>query len=128
MREEHATQAANLTGRVALVTGAGVGIGRAIALALAGAGAAVGIHFHRSREGAEETSAQIHRHNGQAHLLPGDLTCAEQAERAVDALIEKAGRLDILVNNAGSPLDRCRIEDCSLELWRRVFDVNVTSA
>jgi 3-oxoacyl-[acyl-carrier protein] reductase len=51
-----------------------------------------------------------------------------QALRVVDELIEKAGRLDILVNNAGSPIARSSIEDCSTDLWRQAFDVNVTSA
>jgi 3-oxoacyl-[acyl-carrier protein] reductase len=60
--------------------------------------------------------------------LPGDLTREEDANRVVDQLIAKTGRLDILFNNAGSPLEFTSIEKCSTELWRRVFDVNVTSA
>ncbi len=118
----------NLSGRVALVTGAGGGIGRASAWALAQAGANVGLHYHTSEKEAGETLELIRRHNGQAFLLPADLTVEEQAHAIVDRLVEQTGRLDILVNNAGAPLARAKIEDCPTDLWRRVFDVNVTSA
>jgi 3-oxoacyl-[acyl-carrier protein] reductase len=118
----------DLTGRVALVTGGGAGIGQAIVLALAEAGASVGIHYHTSRKTAEETSDLVRSLGRQAYLLPADLTIEEQAKATVDRLVELAGRLDVLVNNAGSPLTLARLEDCPTDLWRRAFDVNVTSA
>jgi 3-oxoacyl-[acyl-carrier protein] reductase len=118
----------DLTGRVALVTGGGVGIGRAVALALAGAGAFVGVHYHQSRGEAEQTLADIESVGGHGLLLPADLTAEEEAVTIVGQLVRKAKRLDILVNNAGSALSRARIEDCPTDLWRRAFDVNVTSA
>jgi 3-oxoacyl-[acyl-carrier protein] reductase len=118
----------NLSGRVALVTGAGVGIGRAVALALAGAGATVGIHYHSSAQEATETLAAVRSCGGNGFLLPADLTVEEQALGVVEQLVAQAGRLDILVNNAGSPVRMTRIEDCPTDLWRQVFDVNVNSA
>ena len=118
----------DLTGRVALVTGGAVGIGRAVVLALARAGAAVGVHYYQSVKEAEETAAVVREAGGRAFLLPADLTDEAQANGVVDRLVSEAGRLDVLVNNAGSPLTRSRIEDCPTDLWRRVFDVNVTSA
>lgn len=117
-----------LSGRVALVTGAGVGIGRASALALARAGADVGVHYHRSEDGARQTKREIEALGRRAWLVPGDLTEEAQAEGIVDHLLEQAGRLDVLFNNAGSPIQMVRLEECSLELWRRVFDVSATSA
>jgi 3-oxoacyl-[acyl-carrier protein] reductase len=102
----------DLTGRVALVTGAGVGIGRAVALQLAGAGAFIGIHFHSSAAQAEATLAAIRSAGGDGKLLPADLTQEDQADGVVDALVAAAGRLDILVNNSGSPLARSSIEEC----------------
>ena len=117
-----------LSGRVALVTGAGTGIGRAVAVALAEAGAVVGIHYNSSRAGAEQTLAAVTRHGGNGILLPADLTIEEQAKGIVDQLVAQAGRLDVLFNNAGSPVHRARIEDCPTDLWRQIFDVNVTAA
>lgn len=118
----------NMQGRVALITGAGVGIGRAAALALGCAGAFVGVHFNTSRSEAELTLAELRQRGADGMLLQADLAVEADANRIVDDLIAKAGRLDVLVNNAGSPLQRSRIEDCSTELWRQAFDVNVTSA
>ncbi len=117
-----------LTGRVALVTGAGVGIGRAIALSLAEAGAFVGIHYHRSAAEAAETLQQVKTNGGNGVLAQADLTVEEQAVGVVHRLVEQTGRLDILINNAGSPVASTRIEDCPTELWRQIFDVNMTSA
>jgi 3-oxoacyl-[acyl-carrier protein] reductase len=118
----------DLSGRVALVTGAAVGIGRAIALVLGGAGAFVGIHYHTSEREAEGTLIALRECGASGMLLKADLTVEEQAKATVDRLAAEAGRLDILVNNAGSPLRRARIEDCPTDLWRQVFDVNVTAA
>ncbi len=118
----------NLAGRAALVTGAGVGIGRAIAEALAGAGAFVGLHCHRSLDGAHAVLAGIHERGGRGVVLQADLTDAPQAIALVDQFAQAAGRFDILVNNAGSPVERARIEECSLDLWQQIIAVNLTSA
>jgi len=123
----NSSAAKSLSGRVALVTGGGVGIGRAIALALADAGAFVGIHFHSSKESAAQTLAEVIEKGEQGMLLPADLTREDEAKGVVEKLVAQAGRLDILVNNAGSPVQRSRIEDCSTELWRKIFDVNATA-
>ena len=122
------SSAHDLTGRVALVTGGAVGIGRAVVLALARAGATIGLHYHQSAADAENTATRVREVGRLAILLQADLTDEAAANGVVDHLLAQTGRLDILVNNAGSPLARSRIEDCSTDLWRRVFDVNVTSA
>ncbi len=118
----------SLQGRTALITGAGVGIGRAIAEALANAGVFVGLHCHRSLQGADESLNAIRARGGDGCILSANLTVPEQAVGMVDTFVANAGRLDILVNNAGTPVERARIEDCSLDLWRQVLDVNLTSA
>jgi 3-oxoacyl-[acyl-carrier protein] reductase len=118
----------SLDGRVALVTGAGVGIGQAAAVALARAGAVVGVHYHQSAVGARDTLDAIEKLGGRGVLLRADLTEERQASALVDDLVNFAGRLDILFNNAGSPVRMTPVADCSLELWRQVIDVNLTSA
>lgn len=118
----------SLADRAALITGAGTGIGRSIANALADAGAFVGLHCHRSVEGANETLNAIRSRGGTGVVLSADLAIADQATQLVDQFVAAAGRLDILINNAGSPIERRRIEDCPLDLWRQILDVNLTSA
>lgn len=118
----------NLKGRVALITGAGTGIGKAIALCLASYGAKIGIHYRSSKDEAIETLEQIKKLGSDGILIQADLVDEKQANLTVDTVVDKFGRLDILVNNAGSPVKRSRIEDCPLELWKSVFDVNMTSA
>lgn len=117
-----------LQGRVALVTGAGVGIGRAVAEVLASAGAFVGVHYRASADDARATLDSIVQAGGNGMLLQADLAVAEQCAGIVDQLVEEAGRLDILVNNAGSPVERAKLEDCSVDLWQQVLATNLTSA
>ena len=128
MRSISQSPSSDLTGRVALVTGAGVGIGRAIALALGSAGAFVGIHYHTSESGAGETLAALRDRGGDGLLLQADLAIEQEARTTVDRLVAARGRLDVLVNNAGSPIRLTRIEDCPSEHWRHVFDINLHSA
>lgn len=118
----------SLAGRVALVTGAGTGIGQASAILLAQAGATVAVHYRTSNAGAKQTLAEIERRGGGGFLVRADLAEEAQVKEAVRQVMATAGRLDILFNNAGSVIARAAIEECSLDLWRRVMDVNLTSA
>ncbi|HSC26346.1 MAG TPA: SDR family NAD(P)-dependent oxidoreductase [Vicinamibacterales bacterium] len=90
----------DLSGKVALVTGAGSGIGAAIAETLAGAGAHV---FATDRDGrtARETAARINAARGRAEAAVLDVTDEEACRTLAAAVLEQAGRVDILVNNAG---------------------------
>jgi 3-oxoacyl-[acyl-carrier protein] reductase len=117
----------SLEGQVALVTGAGAGIGRAIALELSACGAAVALHYHRSRQGAEDAVAQIRTDGRKAIAIAGDLTLRDDAERVVAQAAEALGPIDILINNAGDLVERRSFAEMSDDLWRRIFDLNVTS-
>jgi 3-oxoacyl-[acyl-carrier protein] reductase len=90
-----------LAGRVVLVTGGSRGIGAEIAVKAAAEGATVGVHYHTSREGAEQTVRRIRDDAGTAVAFEADVADGDAAERLVDAVIERFGRLDGLVNNAG---------------------------
>jgi acetoin reductase-like protein len=89
-----------LEGQVVIVTGAGSGIGRAIARRFAREGARVTVADINEGQ-AREVAAEIEASGGAALALKVDVTRREQAERMVDATVERFGRLDVLVNNAG---------------------------
>ncbi|MCX7706241.1 MAG: SDR family oxidoreductase, partial [bacterium] len=106
----------------------GTGIGKAIAICLAAYGAKIGVHYKSSKLEAEQTLEEIKKLGSDGILIQADLADEKQANITVDTVVSAFGRIDILVNNAGSPIQRSRIEDCPVELWKAVFDVNMTSA
>ena len=91
----------DLSGSVALVTGASRGIGAAIAVRLAEAGAAVAVAARSADEEPGGTVARIRERGGRAIALAVDVADEAQVGRAVDATVAALGRLDILVNCAG---------------------------
>ncbi len=121
-------QSLNLTGKVALISGAAVGIGRACALALGKAGATLGLHYYSSAQAAETLLAELSALGIKAVLLQADLSNEAQANAVVDKLLAETGRLDILVNNSGGLVKRAKIEDCTLADWNKSLDINLTSA
>jgi 3-oxoacyl-[acyl-carrier protein] reductase len=118
----------DLTGKVALVTGASSGIGHATAIALANCGAAVALNFNRNEIGAELLRKQISANGGRAVAIQADVTVAGDVDALVKRTTEELGPIDILVNNAGSLIERLRILDMSEERWDQVIDLNLKSA
>lgn len=113
----------DLSGKVAIVTGANAGIGQGIALALAQAGAdiaAVG------RSPADETVAQIRDMGRKAEIMAADLSSLSPVQRVVDETLDRLGGLDILVNNAGI-IRRADALDFSEADWDAVMDTNLKS-
>ena len=109
--------------KVALVTGAGSGIGRASAIALGEAGYSL-VLVGRRADKLEETAAALPR---QALIQVADIADEAAFEAAFEAARARFGRLDVLFNNAGVSAGG-RLEDLSLDAWRRVVDANLTGA
>jgi len=116
----------DLSGQVALVTGASRGIGRAIAVRLAGCGAKVA-GVARSLSGLEETLATIRAAGGTAEGFAGNVAEAADIQRIVEEVEAKFEKVHVLVNNAGVTRDglMLRMED---DAWREVIETNLTGA
>jgi SDR family mycofactocin-dependent oxidoreductase len=129
---------AELSGRVAFVTGAAHGQGRATALALAKAGAAIAAYdVARALEypgygmgtSAELDSlvAEIDAMGGSALAFAGDVRDDDAITRAVDATVERLGRIDILFNNAGI-CGYGLAHELTEEAWDAMIDINLKGA
>jgi 3-oxoacyl-[acyl-carrier protein] reductase len=110
----------DLSGRVAVVTGASRNIGRTIALALAEAGAAVTVNGHSDRAAADGVVGEIEGRGGKALAFMADVTDQAAVERMAAATVERFGRIDILVNNAAGRPER-KLDEMSLADWRGVL-------
>jgi len=110
----------DLSGRVAVVTGASRNIGRAIALALAEAGAAVTVNGHSNQAAADAVVGEIEARGGKALACMADVTDQAAVERMAAATVERFGRIDILVNNAAGRPER-KLDEMSLADWRGVL-------
>ena len=111
---------AELSGTVALVTGASSGIGEATAIALSERGARVALVARRG----DRLRAVAGRIGNGALVIEADITEQAQAERAVEQTVTEFGRLDTLVNNAGMML-LGPIENAPLDEWERMVDINI---
>ncbi|MEX5535789.1 SDR family NAD(P)-dependent oxidoreductase [Pseudomonas syringae] len=111
-----------LTGTVALVTGSSSGIGDATARALAARGARVAL-VARRKDRLDVLVAQIKEMGGSAFAVAADITDRNQAETAVQAVVEHFGRLDILINNAGLML-LGPIVGADPDEWNKMIAIN----
>jgi 3-oxoacyl-[acyl-carrier protein] reductase len=117
----------DLSGSVALVTGASRGIGAVIARRLAEAGVKVGVNYLSSPESAEEVVSSIISAGGEALLVEGDVAQEEPAKSTVQQVVSRWGRIDILVNNAGINRDRLLLR-MNTDDWDQVIQVNLRGA
>ncbi|WP_281040675.1 2-dehydro-3-deoxy-D-gluconate 5-dehydrogenase KduD [Rhizobium ruizarguesonis] len=114
----------DLSGRVAVVTGANTGLGQAIAAALAQAGASI---VAVGRSSMDETEALVKETGSRFHVIKADLANIEPVKGIVAETIQTFGGLDILVNNAGI-IRRADALDFTEEDWDAVIDVNLKTA
>jgi len=118
---------ADLSGKVAWITGAGSGIGEAAALALAREGAAVALSGRR-REPLQAVADRIAKAGGRALVAPADLGAQEAASGIAATIAKELGRLDILVNNAGANVLERSWAKLNAERVKTVLDANLNSA
>jgi len=119
----------DLTGKVAVITGAARNMGRAFALSLANRGASIVVHYHSagSEGDATETARLVEAAGARAMLAKGDLADPAQVETVFADAIDAFGRVDIVVNNAGLVVKK-PIAEATEEDFDRSFGVNAKAA
>lgn len=120
------TQKIDLTGRIALVTGASKGIGAAVAKAYAKAGAHV-ILLARNTKKLELVDDEIRAFGGEATLIPLDLMNLEEVDKLGPSIYEKFGKLDIFVGNAGFLGTLGPLVQISNREFQHVMDINLSA-
>ena len=123
---DHWKQGFDLTGQVAVVTGAGRGIGEGIAEAFADAGASVVVAARRTAE-IEAVAGAIEARGGRALAVTTDVTDDAALERLADAAVERFGGLSIWVNNAGGSRVRKPLVEQTREEWDGSLALNLSS-
>jgi NAD(P)-dependent dehydrogenase (short-subunit alcohol dehydrogenase family) len=116
----------DLSGKLALITGASKGLGKAMALSLSQAGAAIAL-VSRDREKLDGVHLEIEKLGGKAQVFVADVRDEASITKLEAEVREKLGKVQILINNAGINI-RKNLIDFSLEEWRSVVDTNLTSA
>src|ERR1700733_1118794 len=116
-----------LTGKVAIVTGAGRNIGRAIALALAEGGASIVVNARSNRAEVDAVARAVEALGGKALVHISDVADAAAVQAMVDAAVKQFGRLDLLVNNAALRREKPFAEMDYAE-WREILDVTLDGA
>ena len=118
----------DLTGKVALITGASSGIGAATAVVFADLGAKVAIGYHQNQKGAEQVRDSILAAGGQVIAIQADVREPAGIRTLVEATTAQFGPIDILVNNAGSLVERMKILEVTAEKWDNIMNLNLKSA
>lgn len=113
---------AGFDGRVVVVTGGALGIGRATTLAFGHAGEFVYV-LDIDSDGGTEVAQQIEH----STFIRCDVTSNPEVDSAMAQISDGSGRIDVLVNNAGGFATKRVVEDTTLEEWRRIVDLNLTS-
>jgi 3-oxoacyl-[acyl-carrier protein] reductase len=117
----------DLSGKIALVTGASRGIGRETSIMLAKAGAKVVINYNKSQEKADEVKKEIESSGGEAAIFQADVSSPEEVKALFDFIRDTYSTLDILVNNAGTIKDNLLLS-MKLKEWDKVLDTNLRGA
>lgn len=116
-----------LSGKVAIVTGASSGIGYETAKLFAREGAQL-VVTARSRDALDRLVAEIERHGGQAIAVAGDIRDEQLARALVETAVGRFGGLDIAFNNAGTTNASKPVADIAVDDWQTTLDTNLSAA
>jgi NAD(P)-dependent dehydrogenase (short-subunit alcohol dehydrogenase family) len=115
----------DLSGKIALITGASKGLGKSMALALSEAGAVIAL-VARDEEKLKDVKSEIEKSGGKAGVFVCDVSDEKAVLRLESEVAAQLGRVQVLVNNAGTNI-RKNLVDFSLDEWNTVLDTNLTS-
>ncbi len=119
--------AADLVGKVVLITGSSRGIGAETAKGLAACGMKVAVHYRSGKAEAQAVHDAIKAASGTAIILAGDVAKPGVVESLIEQTVQGFGRLDVLINNAGDLLERRPVADTSDELFDKHVALNFRS-
>ena len=118
----------DLTGQIAIVTGASSGLGVTFCEALAGAGAHLAICARRT-EMMEKTAEMVRAHGRRCLAIKADVTNPGQIDSFVDQVLAEYGKIDILVNNAGVSLFEAKsVTNADFDAYHKIMDTNVAGS
>ncbi len=117
----------DFSGKRVLVTGGGIGIGLGIVRAFAQRGADVAFTWYTHEPDDDLIDQLGSLHGKRPFAIRLDATDEHQVAQVVSQVADVLGGLDVLVNNSGGMVERSALDQMSLELWRKVLDVNLTS-
>lgn len=115
-----------IDGQQVFITGGSRGLGREMSLAFAEAGANV-LLVGRDRASLDRTAADVRARGREAWILTADVGVPEECGRACDEALARHGVFDVVVNNVGGRRENIPTEEMTLERWRALLDLNLTS-
>jgi 3-oxoacyl-[acyl-carrier protein] reductase len=116
-----------LSGKVALITGASRGLGKAIALKLASQGANIAVNYTARKDKADKVADEIRASGVEAIIIKADVAISTEVKKMVNDVIAKWGKIDILVNNAGIARDNL-LPRMSDDAWDAVINTHLRGA
>ena len=113
----------NLSGKVAVITGASRGIGRSIAVNLARCGASVAINYIENEKEAYKTLDMVRNEGSNGIVIQGDVSLYDSSKKIIENTLNRMGKIDILINNAGISKVGLFI-DMKENDWDKIIDIN----